>query len=229
MIAPETLQTPISRLIFVGRSSKLWARLIPHFDGQRPAVAIGHSDVDGFTFDANDDVWIGSYAPDEAGNLLLLSMLAQRGVIHATYISTATANIADTISCYRYPRIKAQAEAAARTILKARIVRIGLIYDDVQELPGGMSAATNIGALAGAMQSEATESANDEIVHQYSMVTRPFETALEAMLQRWYGTMIGLTGRFPCLLRPIDVLLGLIGWRWYGYLYVSNRRCMSTI
>jgi hypothetical protein len=228
-MAADTRQAPASRLVFVGRSSKLWARLIPHFEGRRHAVAIGHSDVGGFAFDANDDVWIGSYAPNEAGNLYLLSALAHRGVTQATYISTATANIADTNFCYHYPRIKARAEAAARTILKARIVRIGLIYDHVRELPGGTSAATNIRVLANAMQGGDLAPAKDDIIHQYSMVSRPIETILESKMQRLYGKMIRLTGRFPCVLRPIDLILSLIGWHWYGYLYLSNHKCMSTI
>ena len=201
--------------------------MIPHLDARRTAVGIGHSEIGSFAFEPDDEVWIGSYAPNDAGNRAMLTQLAARPVRHVSYISTATANIAATISCYRYPRVKAHAEATARELLDARIVRIGLVFDEVHELPAGTNAATALSGLAATMLGDAVAIGNDGIVHHYSLVTRPFNNALERLTQRLYGVVIGLTGRRPCVLRPIDRVFSLIGWRWYGYLYLSNRQCIS--
>jgi hypothetical protein len=216
------------RIVFIGRSSILWARLLPHLTKTSPIVAIGHRDIRQFSFASTDEVWIGSYAPDILGNETLFNELAKKSFGRCFYISTATANIAEHTNCYRYPHVKSKSEFIAKQVLGAQIVRIGLIYNDPSELPSGINAATKISDLVDRMILEKEELIVKIDENQYKLVKRSFSSIFEKSAYNIYGKIIDHTGRYPCVLRPIDWLLGVIGWRWYGYLYLSNKKCMST-
>jgi hypothetical protein len=109
------------------------------------------------------------------------------------------------------------------------VVRIGLIHDDLDELSAGISAATQLGDLIAAMLApDGLPDREGAAVPLYRLVERPFSNLREQAAYRAYGALIRLCGRRPCVLRPIDLLLRLIGWRWYGYFRLSNDRCHST-
>ncbi|RYY22807.1 MAG: hypothetical protein EOP62_22170 [Sphingomonadales bacterium] len=219
-----------ARLVVIGGNSVLWSRIADRILAQRPdSLAIGHRDIDGLRLSAGDRIWIFSYAPDEDANRWLFDRVKALGAGRHVYLSSATANIADEIHCYRYPRVKAVGERDAARILDATPVRIGLIHDDPAELPAGTSAATRLDDLVAAML--APDDLPDRAggaVPLYRLVERPFASALEHAAYRSYDTLLRLCGRHPCLLRPIDLLLRSVGWRWYGYFRLSNTRCLTT-
>lgn len=210
----------MSRLVVVGRNSKIWRRLSQMPDTQ-PAVAIGHQEAKDFPFAPDDTVWILSYARDDRANAALFDAIGGAPVGQVIYLSTATANVAKLTQCYAYPRTKARAEALARDQLAAQICRIGLVFDDPGELPAGRVAATPYDDLASAMSA----SAGGELppFELFALVERPFRSWPEWVAHKAYGAMMRLFGRVPCVLRPVDFALRAMGWRWYGYLFLSNK------
>lgn len=221
-----------SRLVVIGRNSVLWSRIAGRVLTERPdSLAIGHRDVaDGLQLSAGDCVWIFSYSPDANANRQLFARLKRLGAGRYVYLSTATANIADDTSCYRYPRVKAEAERDAARMLDAAAVRIGLIYDDPAELPAGTNAATRLDDLIAEMvKFDCPAQETGTVVSLYRLVERPFGSGVERAAFAAYGALLRLCGRYPCLLRPIDLLLRSVGWHWYGYLRLSNERCLLTI
>lgn len=229
--SPSSSSSGASRLVVIGRNSVLWSRIKDRVLTQRPdSLAVGHRDVaDGLQLSANDCVWIFSYAPDADANRQLFERLKRLGAGRYVYLSTATANIASDIPCYRYPRAKAEAERDAARTLDAAIARIGLIYDEPAELPAGISAATRLDDLIAAMvQPDCPSQEGGRAAPLYRLVERPFGSNAEWAVFAVYGALLRFSGRYPCLLRPIDLLLRSMGWRWYGYLRLSNERCLST-
>lgn len=222
--------TGASRLVVIGRNSVLWSRIADRILARQPgSLAIGHRDIGSSQLTADDCVWIFSYAPDEDENRRLLERVKALGAGRHIYLSSATANIADQTHCYRYPRVKAEGERDAARILGAVSVRIGLIHDDPTELPAGVSAATKLDDLIAAMFApDSTLVRQVGAVPLYRLIERPFAGAFEQAVYRTYGVLLRLCGRCPCLLRPIDLLLRSIGWRWYGYFRLSNERCITT-
>lgn len=213
----------------IGRNSVLWSRIADRILAQRPdSVAIGHRDIDGLRLSAGDRIWIFSYAPDEDANRRLFDRVKALGAGLHVYLSSATANIADEVHCFRYPRVKAVGERDAARILDATPVRIGLIHDDPAELPAGTSAATLLDDLIAAMLAPDLPDRAGGAIPLYRLVERPFPSALERAAYRSYGTLLRICGRHPCVLRPIDLLLRSVGWRWYGYFRLSNMQCLTT-
>lgn len=218
------------RIVIVGRNSVLWSRIADRLLALRPdTLAVGHGDIAGLRLGPGDRLWIFSYAPDAEANRALFDRIAALGAGHHVYLSSATANIADRIRCYRYPAVKAQGESDAANRLNAATVRIGLIHDDPDELPGGASAATRLDDLVALMAAGAPRPDEEgEAIHLYRLIERPFSGAVERTAFNLYGALLRLAGTRPCLLRPLDLVLRTLGWRWYGYFRLSNEQCRTT-
>lgn len=213
----------------VGARSRLWRRIEDRYpDILKSVTPVGHADAASLAFNARDTVIIMSYAPSYAGNIALFDMLKARGAKNVIYLSTATANIADLIGCYRYPRIKRHAERDAVRILGARIVRIGLVYEEQDELPSGPIACTNLDTVRALLHGELLLADNTSPVALYEVLIRSFGSDLEGRAYKVYSRIHQFCSPFPCLTRPFDALIRLAGWRWYGYLFLSNQLCAST-
>lgn len=217
------------RDIVIGKNSTVW-RALAQAEPLRLAqfVAIGHGELNTFAFRPDDRVWVLSYARDMDANKRMFEQLRQAGDVSVIYISTATANVDEVTRCYEYPRVKRECERLSRSMLNALILRIGVVYRSESELPGGPTMATRLSEIAAFMADAGVTRRTQEPVALFSAVTRPFSSALEhaafgsyGILQRW--------APWPCLLRPLDIVLRALGWRWYGYLYLSNRLWLTTI
>lgn len=215
-----------SRLVILGKNSSIW-RHLREMDGL-PAniVAIGHSEIPSFQFKSTDIVWIFSYSKNLADNRALIEGLAAKQAGSFVYVSSATANIAQEITCYAYPRAKAASEAMARTILQAQVTRLGVVVADTNEAPNGTVAITRFHDLALAINGSLHQGAHSVPEEFFTLEHKPFASALEQRVYRIYGWLM-LNSSSPCFLRPLDVLLRMAGWRWYGYLYLSNHKWSS--
>jgi hypothetical protein len=216
------------RNIVLGRHSKVWARL-QRCAGMADGVAatVGHAELANFVFTPLDRVWVLSYSRRAAENAVLLNHLAQAGVAEIVYVTSSSTIVSQLTACYEYPRVKCQAQALAQNLPNGRVLTIGLMYDQPSELPGGHNAATSYAELAAFMQ--APHWKNGVETHLLRPVIQPHRHALERWAYRAYGALLTLAGSKPCLLRPLDALLRLLGARWYGYVYLSNRLWTPTI
>lgn len=218
----------IGRLVVVGRNSKVWLALscLKQFD-DIALCGIGHAQVQEFIFLPGDRVWIFSYSRFSYENRKLLESLAAHNFIDVNYISSASTNVVNLTNCYSYPAVKWQAEKDAKIICSARIVRIGLVYRTLAELPSGDTAATSLNELANFMVSGLERDRSE--VNLFTMAKCPFANDIERILFIFYGKLLTISCRFPCLLRPVDFILRAFNMRWYGYLYLSNRLWSTTI
>jgi hypothetical protein len=213
------------RTIVVGKNSKVWQNLSddPRLAG---CLAIGHAEVAGFAFHPSDRVWILSFSRDMDDNQRLFETLSAAGAKDCIYVSTATANVDAVTRCYEYPRVKRASEALSQSLLGARVVLIGVVYQDLADLPAGITMATNLDQLAEAIANLAWSGTGH--VNLFAPVQRPFTSGAERLAFVVYGIMQRLAAAWPCLLRPLDIILRALGWRWYGYLYLSNRLWLTT-
>lgn len=216
------------RMVILGSNSKVWKALSnSKYFTDIAVCAIGHAQLKAFVFQPGDHIWIFSYSRSQYENLALFKILAEYEFLEITYISSASTNVTNITRCYSYPTVKHQAEVAAKEICSARVVTIGLIYSDFHDLPAGRTAATSLNELAKLMRYSNREEKQD--VRLFDMVERPFSGRVEQLIFYWYGKILSTTGRFPCLLRPVDVCLRVFNMRWYGYLYLSNRLWSTMI
>jgi len=213
----------VGREILIGCNSLIWQSL-----SRRPDIrnaiphAIGHKDVKSFTFEPSDRVWILSYSRISAENFLLLGLLKSARVRQVVYFSSAATNVTRVTRCYRYPSAKTEAANYAKEQLNAAVVLLGLVYSERSELPGGKCAAVSIDDVAAFLLAPPIMSSKHDI-RLFCIIETPFGSILEKTLHAAYSNIQRLTGRFPCILRPVDLILRMIGWRWYGYQNLSSR------
>lgn len=221
-------QMPLSRLVVLGRNSKIWAILKSSpLLSDIQVIAIGHSELKDFKFHRGDNVWIFSYSKIMDENLEMFDVLALQLDISVVYVSSASTNVTALTRCYKYPVLKKLASDEAVRICSACVVNIGLFYKNVTTLPAGRTAVTSVEMLGFAMRS--ISMSPGRVVNLFELVDRPFNSRLERTLYQLYGLVLGFCGRFPCFTRPIDVVLRKLDMRWYGYLYLSNRLWSTTI
>ena len=217
------------REVVVGRNSKIWGVLRKNpAVSARFKIALSHREVSDFSFGAADRIWIFSYSRLEEENSALLNRLVLVGARTVIYVSSASTIVERVTRCYEYPRVKLRAEREAQSKLNAGVLVLGLVFDRLEELPGGINCATSYAQLTEFLLEPKWTDVDGKRTNLFIRVDRPFSSALEESLYRCYGLLIGWTRSWPCLLRPLDYVLRLIGIRWYGYLHLSNRLWNTT-
>lgn len=230
LLTDEPQHEPLTRRdIVVGRNSKVWQGLArdPQLS-RKIGPAIGHRQTAAFEFRPNDRVWVFSYSRDERENAALLQALHGAGVSELVYVSSSSTRVVAETNCYEYPRVKHRAELQALAHPAGKVLTIGLVYDTLDELPAGENIATSLGELAEFMQAPHWPDGQERRKYLFRSVPRPFVSGLEQASYRVYGKVIFALRRYPCLLRPIDLLLRALNVRWYGYVYLSTGLWNST-
>lgn len=218
-------ESPTPRLVIVGRNSKVWKALRQHFSFDT-LIEESHASVAGLRLMPDDRVWIFAFSRVDEENEALVRGLKEAGAKQVWYVSTATANVAEQTGCYSYPRAKKAAEGMAAAILGAQIVRFGLVYRDEDQIPSGISATTSLASIYQALHASLGV-APEVPTNLFERHEQEFSNSIEKVAYRLYGAVIARLPN-PCLLRPVDLLLRLLGWKWYGYVYLSNRSWFST-
>lgn len=218
------------RDIVLGRSSKVW-QAVSREPGiaQRFTHAIGHRDLETFQFTDADRVWVLSYSRNPVDNEAIIARLRRAGVAEVVYVSSSSTIVGQRTRCYEYPRVKLLAETEALRWPQARVLTIGLMYRHAAELPAGENIATSYSELAQFMLAPRWSDDGSRRTPLLRRVRVSFRHAIEARLFLAYGALIDASGAHPCLLRPLDLALRVLGMRWYGYTYLSNRLWISTM
>lgn len=217
------------RDVVLGSSSTVWRRLATNPAlAARVSAAIGHRELAGFVFTPADRVWVLAYSRLPAENSAMLARLREAGVREIVYVSSASTIVSQRTRCYEYPRVKQQAEDETLALPNAKVLTIGLMHEHTAELPGGANVATRYDDLAAFMLKPVWPDDGGRRKRLFRIQERPFGSSLERLLARAYGIALDACGAHPCLLRPLDLLLRLLGMRWYGYTFLSNRLWTST-
>ena len=184
-------RSPTHRDVFVGRHSKVWQALSRREElAWRQTVAIGHAELPGFEFARGDRVWLLSYSRRPTENRAMLESIARAGVAELVYVSSS-ATIVDAVTrCYEYPRVKHAAEQDALALPAARVLTIGLVYEDPAELPGGNCVATSVAELAAFVAAPQWPDATGRRKLLMQLVQRPFRQALERWAHAAYGRLM---------------------------------------
>lgn len=214
------------RQIIIGRNSKIWSIIGNKNLGA--AIAIGHSEVTSFDFNVNDRVWIFSYSRLPHENQKIFECLHSCGVREIIYISSSSTNVISTTNCYAYPRIKKQAADDAIRMCNARVLTIGLFYENENSLPSGRSVVTSAEELLEFMVNPTLPQPGSTTL-LFRRIEKPFATFHERQLYKMYGSLLSIFDSMPCLLRPLDFALRGMGYNWYGYFYLSNKLWFTTI
>lgn len=218
------------RDVFVGCHSRVWqklqGRLLPRLPG---ICAIGHCDIGDFGFTSDDRVWILSYSRRTSDNAALIATLARTPAREIVYVSSSSTIVNLRTACYDYPRLKQLAERAALELPQARVLTLGLMYEEAAELPGGTNIATSYDELAAFVAQPVWNPGPARQQRLFRVVQRPVDRAWHRVAQAIYGALIWAAGPWPCVLRPLDLLLRAAGARNYGYTYLSQRLWTSTI
>jgi len=215
------------REVVIGKNSRVWrSACVDGRVGQRFGICISHTELHGFAFTRQDRVWVFAYSRRVEENSRLLEMLSKAGVREIVYVSTATTIVTRFTHCYSYPRVKLAAENQARHLTGARVLTLGVVYERAEELPAGPALATSQDSIKSFLLEPVWDVNGDRQL--FELVSRPFTSRFEAALHQAYGTIIGRVRRWPCVLRPLDLLLRLAGIRWYGYIYLSTQVWIAT-
>lgn len=218
------------RDVILGRHSGIWRALEQHpLLAARPRLALGHRELDSAAIAPGDRVWVLSYSLEPAQNSALLALLRAAPATEVVYVSSSSTIVCGVTGCYRYPRVKHLAELEAAALPNGRVLTLGLVYEQPAALPGGVNVATSIDQLAAFIARPEWPDGEGRGKRLFDVVRRPFGGALEAKAYAAYGWAQRLAGRWPCVLRPIDLVLRALGWRWYGYVFLSNRLWTATI
>jgi hypothetical protein len=229
-MAKTSVPQSAGRDIVIGANAKIWkaaskdARVAHRFQH-----VLSHRDLSGFEFDQGDRVWVFSYSRRPQENLAMLSTLERAKVAQIIYLASASTIVTDVTSCYEYPRVKKMAQDLVRKLGNGKILTIGLVHEENADLPSGVNAATSQAMLNDFL---ANPQWPDGLVEKrlFKMVEQPFKSSLEHAMFKFYSMVQKSLGSRPCLLRPIDLVLRLAGFRWYGYFALSNRLwCMTTL
>jgi hypothetical protein len=214
----------IEREVIVGKHSSVWRELAKREDiARRFQILLSHDDLDDVKLRATDRVWILSYSKRADENAAMVYKLATLGAAEYVYVSTATTNVASRTKCYKYPIVKLLAENLAREALNAHVLSVGFLFFQISELPSGKMAATNYDDLASFMLTPRWATNKSQSVALFRIYDRPFKNAAERAIFNIYGHLISTLEKFPCALRPVDFALRRLGYKWYGYVYLSNK------
>lgn len=211
------------RNIIVGKNSRVWAAAKRSGISAQWAVAIGHSELEGFEFLAGDRVWLFSYSSVDSENIKIIDRIQSASIEMLIYVSSSSAVVAESTGCYAYPRTKLSAERYASRVGSSRILTLGIVYETPSELPAGDNIATSIDSLVRFLLTPSWNSNANGRQLLFERIQRPFSSELERMCYKIYGFLINLFRSYPCVLRPLDLLLRYLNYRWYGYTYLSNR------
>jgi hypothetical protein len=219
----------IEREVIVGKNSTVWRELARRPDiVAKFQVALGHNDLHSARFLPTDRLWIFAYSRKADENAALIERLAHAGAAEYVYVSSATTNVVPKTRCYNYPMVKLLAEDLARERLNARVLTIGVVFGRLSELPGGATIATSYDELANFMLAPQWPGSLGQPVRLFTPCERPFKSKAEEIAFRLYGYAMRVLRRWPCVLRPVDFVLRGMGYRWYGYLYLSNKTWFTT-
>lgn len=220
---------PVGREVVLGRNSKVWRSISGRPElADRFGTAIGHDDLEQFKFLSTDRVWVFSYSRFPEHNTQMLERLAAAGISEVVYVSSASTIIAGLTQCYQYPRVKQHAAMEARRRFGARVLCLGLVYEAEFELPPGLNAATSIQELVDFMLAPTWNGDRDGDTLLFKLVDVPIPGMLERRLFTIYDAVQWRLRFWPCLLRPVDFVLRMLGYRWYGYTHLSNRLWSTT-
>ncbi|UQD70224.1 hypothetical protein JEY40_30170 [Bradyrhizobium japonicum] len=219
----------IEREVIVGKNSTVWRELARRSDiAAKFQVALGHTEIHNARLLPTDRLWVFAYSKKADENAALIEELARAGAAEYVYVSSATTNVVPYTRCYNYPTAKLLAQNLARARLNARVLTIGVVFDRISELPAGATIATSYDDLAGFMLAPRWPDTVEQEVCLFKPCERPFRSKAEAIAFRLYGYAMRALRKWPCVLRPVDFVLRGMGYRWYGYLYLSNKTWFTT-
>jgi hypothetical protein len=210
-------------LLIIGKNSKIWNKIKKDIKKNRVITEISHDQLRFLKKQKRfDEIWIFGYSINVNENYDLLHSAVSIKYKKCFYFSSKTTNICQVTKDYKYPMIKKISEDFLKRYNNTYIVRLGLVYGKTSDIPGGGSYVTSYKEIIKFINQDKRRIWYNKDIDLAKLIIKNFSSEFERAVYKLYGLIL-MSGLFrPILLRPIDLILRLIGWRWYGYFYLSN-------
>ena len=204
------------RKIIIGKNSNLYKNykndFLSFFD-----FAISHNEIASFHFLPNDFIFVLSYPRSISGIKKMVILMKQLKNNKILLLSTCSAILNNITSCYYYPKIKfLQEKYFSKTFHNLIIFRVGTVirkndYDNYYGL-----CVINDKVFFRMIREFIKRNPKEQLVTRFDILD--FKGSFfESHLYDIYCRLIFSLIPFPCILRPLDVILRLFNIRWYGY------------
>lgn len=201
-----------TKRLVVGKNSKVVSAL--NLDRDK-YICVSHKDINEFKVRGfYKDVIVFSYAKSLNENIKFLSNLA-RYTDNIIYISTTSTSYSSAGMLYQYPTVKLATENYLQNsgIFKnVLVIKLGIVISNgaIWKKPGSYQ-ITRIDLL----QSVLEKTQQTGVIECWEKTETNFDNWLEKLMFIIYKKI--QNRRTWRLLRPIDLILKLMGCSWYGY------------
>jgi hypothetical protein len=205
------------RIILVGKNSGLYRNFKLYFDDFIDE-AISHNDVHNFKFSKSDVLIILSYSFNTNLQRYFIGLLKKTSVNQIIVFSTVACLVSEKIKCYAYPDLKLQSEKNfRRSIPRTVIFRFGTIIDGQSRYVYRGTYVTEISDVVNGVKSAIKLHLKSKVISIYNFCEFNNKNCFEYLLYQYYYKVISRMS-YPCLLRPLDLILRIVfGYKWYGY------------
>jgi hypothetical protein len=215
------------KIDIIGSNSRLYRRCASEISRAFEVREFSHLQLCDQTEFSNPIIF--ALAPTIDDNDAMLDMVAKKASGRLIYISSIAAIAAEKGTRYRYPSLKFAGENRCKRYahLDVTVVRIGLVPDEHGNISGviGKAKVTTLRRLVGAISSiaETRGQVGLRVLDATELVVlsdRRWVVRLVNVMYRGICTAVPL--RLMWIIRPIDLLARVVGFRNYGYTYIAN-------
>jgi len=204
------------RKIIIGKNSNLYKEFKKEFD-EIFDLAISHKDLHNFVIKKTDIYFILSYGQSEKEMSQLLSEVIKIKQNNVILLSTTAIIVSKYSKCYAYPKLKMMQENFFSAKMSNFIIyRVGTVLRKNNLYHNRGTCVLNSDLFFRTLKKLLSGEFVCQVVEEYEFV-RIEKNTLESIIYFIYTVTIRLFYKFPCVLRPIDLILKILNYRWYGY------------
>lgn len=204
------------RKIIIGKNSNLYKEFRYEFDDIFD-LAISHKDLQNFGTKKTDIYFILSYGQSEKEMSQLLNEIKKIKHNNVILLSTSAVIVSKYSQCYSYPRLKMMQENFfIKKMSNFIIYRVGTVLRKNNLYQNRGTCVLNSNLFFKTLKKLLSGEFVSQVVQEYEFVEIKKNT-FESIIYLIYTVTIRLFYRFPCVLRPIDLMLKILNYPWYGY------------
>jgi hypothetical protein len=187
----------------------------------------GYRDVEEVEIIENPIVF--AYSRNLKENLLFLNKIAMKCRGKFIYISSTAVTAHKYISFYHYPKLKYEGEQYVATLSNSCIIRVGVTVKSVDMLKGycGRTKATTYERLSNAIRLVSMHSTDTGIIDATEIIYVKGVCVYRAIHSAQIFVFKYSKITF-WLLRPFLFFFRAIGYKNYGYTFISNQECPES-
>jgi hypothetical protein len=205
-------------VILIGRNSKLFK----NFESEFKAVvdfAISHKDIGKYKFKRKyDSIILLSYSYQKQEQKTLINKIKKINVKNLIVFSSCACLVAEKFKCYSYPSAKLfQEKMIKQKIPEAIILRLGTVVSKYNAHLYEGTLVAEISDVIDILKVILKNPPKLKMLSCYTLKQFNSKKTMKYFIYNVYYSFISMLS-FPCLLRPVDLLIKfLFRYKWYGY------------